>query len=116
MNQRQAYQPPEYKDFSQWVMEASSMIPADAIAGNSITREFRESLTNVIKIEFKELLIYSKSIVKEAQSMFEYKGMDIWIILQKYLQRAALDCEPQKHLVMMVVLLCERHKFCQICK
>lgn len=35
MNQRQAYQPPEYKDFSQWVMEASSMMPADAIAGNS---------------------------------------------------------------------------------
>lgn len=108
MNQRQVYQPPEIKDFGLWVLEASNMIPADAIAGNAITREFRESLTSVINLEFKELLLFSKSVVKEAQSMFEYKGMDIWIILQKYLQRAALDSEPQKHLVMMVVLLCER--------
>lgn len=104
MAPRLNFPPTEYKDFG----ISSSMIPNDPIAGNSITREFRESLTNVINLEFKELLMASMSVVKEAQTMFEYKGMDIWIILQKYLQRAMTDSEPQRSLVMMIVLLCER--------
>lgn len=108
ISSRPVYQNPDVKDFGLWVREAATMIPTDPIAGNAITKEFRDSLTNVINLEFKELLHFSNAVVRDAQSMFEYKGMDIWIILQKYLQRASLDNEPQKHLVMMVVLLCER--------
>lgn len=36
----------------------------------------------------------TSGVIADAQKMFEYKGMDIWIILQKYiLQKAAEDNE-----------------------
>lgn len=65
-------------------------------------------LNSIIAFDFANLLTANAALVKEAQEMFEYKGMDIWIILQKYLQKAKDDRHAEKHLVFMIVALCER--------
>lgn len=99
---------PDFVDFKTLINHASQFIPTDLIPGASMTAVLRDQLMNIIKIEFNQVLSQNQALIREAQSLFEYKGMDVWIILQKYIQRATMDTEPQKHLIMMVVLLCER--------
>lgn len=94
--------------FSDLIVTANGFIPADLVPGASVDAAFRKNLMKVINIEFRDLLLANQSVVQAAQTLFEYKGMDIWIILQKYIQKASQDLDAQKHLVMMVVLLCER--------
>lgn len=102
------FQNVEMSTFSDLIVTANGFIPADLVPGASVDAAFRKNLMKVINIEFRDLLLANQSVVQAAQTLFEYKGMDIWIILQKYIQKASQDLDAQKHLVMMVVLLCER--------
>lgn len=105
---RQAIQYRDMSTFQELITVAEGFIPTDLIPGASVDAAFRKNLLKVINVDFNELLTASQSIIQNAQTLFEYKGMDIWIILQKYIQKAALDTEAQKRLILMVVLLCER--------
>lgn len=98
----------ETTPFAEVLAAANAHIPSDLIPGASVDEEFRKNLLKVINVDFKEVLQASQSLIQTAQSMFEYKGMDIWIILQKYILKASQDADSQKNLILMVVLLCER--------
>lgn len=88
------------------VKEAARNIDGDAVPGAQMKATTK--LNTVIAFDFANLLTASSALVKEAQELFEYKGMDIWIILQKYLQKAKDDQDAEKNLVFMIVALCER--------
>lgn len=99
----------ETTPFAELLAAANAHIPSDLTPGASVDEEFRKkNLLKVINVDFKEVLQASQSLIQTAQSMFEYKGMDIWIILQKYILKASQDPDSQKNLILMVVLLCER--------
>lgn len=101
----------QYSDMNPFIdllTTANGIIPSDLIPGASVDAAFRKNLMKVINIDFKELLLASQNVIQSAQTLFEYKGMDIWIILQKYIQKASQDPDAQKNLILMVVLLCER--------
>lgn len=59
-------------------------------------------------LHFTSMLQLNANLVKDAQELFEYKGMDNWVILKKYLQKAKDDREAEKNLIYMIVALCER--------
>lgn len=90
------------------VKEAAKTLGVDTVPGAQMQVATMAKLNSIIAFDFANLLTANAALVKEAQEMFEYKGMDIWIILQKYLQKAKDDRHAEKHLVFMIVALCER--------
>lgn len=49
------------------------------------------------------MLATNIGLVRDAQEMFQYKGMDIRVIIQKYLLKAADDGNAEINLVYMIV-------------
>lgn len=87
---------------------ASQFTPGDLIPGVQLQAATMTRLTSLIDYDYSNMLGNNPQLVKEAQEMFEYKGMDIWIILQKYLMKAKDDRDAERSLVHMIVALCER--------
>lgn len=94
--------------FVEVVKEAARNLGTDAVPGAQMIATTMAKLNTVIAYDFANMLATNAALVKEAQEMFEYKGMDIWVILQKYLQKAKDDRDAEKNLVFMIVALCER--------
>lgn len=99
---------PDLVDYKTLLDNAAKFIPTDLIPGASMIDKLRNQLMTIITIEFQQVLNQSQGLIKDAQALFEYKGMDIWIILQKYILRANADEDAQRNLILMIVLLCER--------
>lgn len=93
---------------SDQILCAFRALGTDLIPGASITEEFREKLLSLINFDFKDYLLKTNDIAEDAQKLFEYKGMEKRVILQKYVQKAGVDPEAIKNLITMIVLLCER--------
>lgn len=93
---------------SDQILCAFRALGTDLIPGASITEEFREKLLSLINVDFKDYLLKTKDIAEDAQKLFKYKGKDIMVILQKYVQKAGVDPEAIKNLIIIIVLLCER--------
>lgn len=91
------------------VIRAASNDLTEEVAGAQISNDLKALLLTVVNFDIASKLKGTKEkLVRSAQSLFEYKGMDIWIILQKYLLKAKNDAEAEDNLIHMIVLLCER--------
>lgn len=95
-------------NFYDVVRDAATNFGTDLIPGVQMQTQTMARLNSLIAYDFANMLQTNTALVKEAQELFEYKGMDIWVILQKYLQKAKDDRDAENNLIYMIVALCER--------
>lgn len=95
-------------NFYDVVREAATNFGVDLVPGVLMQTQTMARLNGLIAYDFANMLQANTTTVKAVQELFEYKGMDIWVILQKYLQKAKDDRDAEKNLIYMIVALCER--------
>lgn len=90
-------------NFLEVVKDAARNLGVDPVPGAQMIATTMAKLNNVIAYDFANMLSTNATWVKDAQEMFEYnKGMDIWVILQKYLQKAKDDREAEPNFIYMI--------------
>lgn len=81
IQQQRMLSPERMTGIPEHILRAHKALGAELIPTASVTAEFRDKLLSLINLDFHDYLTRTSGVIADAQKMFEYKGMDIWIIL-----------------------------------